>query len=183
MTKREKNILTVAALVGVVFLLTQGLPSIRGAYQARTEQIAQLQLEIERELRLIEDTPLWSERRDEVEARGVELSGQLFQENSIPLISASVQRLVRDYATQNDITVTSTKLAESTSTEGWLLVEQELSILTSKQSNILRFLEQIETSRPLLAVNSISIRRNRNQYAGTITVVGFSKAATQVDKR
>ena len=183
MTKREKNILQLAALVGVVFLLTQGLPSIRAAYQSRAEQQAQLQLEIEREQRLIEDAAQWSERRAEVEARGNDLSDRLFQESSIPLISATMQRLLRDYATQSDINVTSTKLAESSSTDGWLLVQQELSILTSNQSNILRFLERVETSRPMLAVSTFSIRRNRNQYAGTITVVGFSKSATQGDAR
>lgn len=177
MTKREKNILFAALAVGVVFVLTQGLPTIKSQYNARSEKIAELQTGLERERKLIEDAQMWNERRAQVLIRGDELTSQLFQDNSIPLVSANIQRLVRDYATETNVSITSTKLAESMETEGWLLVEQELTIITSNQNYILNFLEKIETSSPLLGVSSFSVRRNRNQYAGTITVVGFSRTA------
>lgn len=175
MTKREKNIVFAALAVGLVFVLTQGLPAIKNQYAARADQVAALQTSLERERRLIEDAQMWSERREQVLARGDELTGQIFQDNSIPLVSANMQRLVRDYANESNVAITSTKLAESMETEGWLLVEQELTIVTSDQNFILNFLDRIETSSPLLGVSSFSVRRNRNQYAGTITVVGFSR--------
>lgn len=175
MTKREKKILFAALAIGVVFALTQGLPAVKSQYSARAVKIEQLQTNLERERRLIEDAQMWSERRAQVLARSDELTGQLFQDNSIPLVSASIQRLVREYANETNVSITSTKLAESMETEGWLLVEQELSIVTDNQNAILGFLDQIETSSPLLGVSGFSVRRNRNQYAGTITVVGFSR--------
>ncbi len=175
MTKREKNILILASVVGVVFILTQGLPGIRSFYGERDERISQLQTDVQREQRLIEDAELWSERRAAAELRGTDLGDRLFQDNSIPLISANIQRLVREYANEAGVNITSTKLAESMSADGWLLVEQELSILTDSQSNIMELLNSIETSDPLLGVSDFSVRRNRNQYSGTITVVGFSR--------
>ena len=179
MTKREKNIMFAALAVGVVFLFTQGFPAIKSTYGARADVLEQLQTSVERERRLIEDSQMWSERREEVLTRGNELATQLFQDTSIPLVSANIQRLVREYANEVDVAITSTKLAESMETDGWLLVEQELSINTNDQSNILSFLNKIESSSPLLGISSFSIRRNRNQYAGTITVVGFSRTAPQ----
>tara|TARA_R110002167_G_scaffold119582_1_gene296927 strand:+ start:59 stop:616 length:558 start_codon:yes stop_codon:yes gene_type:complete len=179
MTKREKNILYAALAVGFVFVLTQGFPAIKNQYGARADRIEELQTNLERERRLIEDEQMWSERRAQVLVRGDELAAQLFQDNSIPLVSANMQRLVRDYANEANVSITSTKLAESMETDGWLLVEQELSIVTSDQSYILSFLDKIETSSPLLGVSSFSVRRNRNQYAGTITVVGFSRTTAQ----
>lgn len=175
MTKREKNIVMLAAVVGVVFVLTQGLPSLKNIYGTRSEAIAQLQTDILREQSLIEDAQLWSERREDAQLRGNDLGARLFQETSIPLISANIQRLVREYANEAEVNITSTKLAESMSADGWLLVEQELSILTDNQAKVMALLSSIETSDPLLGVSTFSIRRNRNQYAGTITVVGFSR--------
>jgi len=99
----------------------------------------------------------------------------LFQESSTALISASMQRLVRDLASEQGISITSTKLAESMETDGWLLVEQELSLITDNQQNLLQLLRSLDTATPWLGVSSFSIRRNRNQYAGTLTVVGFSQ--------
>ncbi len=176
MTKREKNILILASVVGVVFILTQGLPSIKSFYGDRNDRISQLETDVQRQQRLIEDAQLWSERREAVQLRSTDLGERLFQENSIPLISANIQRLVREYATEAGVNITSTKLAESMSADGWLLVEQELSILTDSQGNIMDLLNSIETSDPLLGVSDFSVRRNRNQYSGTITVVGFSRS-------
>lgn len=179
MTKREKNILGLALVVGVIFVLTKGYPAIQRVYAARAETIEQLETNLGRERRLIEDAQMWSERRAEVETLGAELTTQLFQDTSIPLVSANLQRLVREYATQSNVSITSTKLAESMETDGWLLVEQELSIMTGNQNYILELLRKIETSSPLLGVSAFSVRRNRNQYVGTITVVGFSRTMPQ----
>ena len=86
---------------------------------------------------------------------------------------------MRDYANDAGVNITSTKLAESMSADGWLLVEQELSVVTDDQSKIMALLTSIENSDPLLGVSTFSVRRNRNQYAGTITVVGFSRTNNQ----
>ncbi len=175
MTKREKNILLLAVAVGVVFAISQGLPTVRGLYAERTAVIEQVRTDIERERRLIEEEQSWQERSAAIETQLQELGTQVFQGASVPLISANIQRIVRDHATQTAISVTSTRLAESMTTDGWLLVEQELSVQTDNQTNLMHFLQRLEESRPRLRVTTFSVRRNRNQYAGTITVMGFSR--------
>lgn len=175
MTKREKNILALALLVGVVFAVTQVLPAARAWYAQGAARVDQLQTEIAREQRLQETAADWAERRAAVQAREDALDAMLFQENSVALISASIQRLVRDLAGETGIAITSTKLAEAMETDGWRLVEQELSLQTDNQDNMLRLLRSLETATPWLGVSSFSVRRNRNQYSGTLTVVGFSR--------
>lgn len=176
MTKREKNIIWVAAAVGVIFILSQGLPAVRSLYAQRNVTIESVRSDIERETRLLENTELWQERRLETESRLNELGAQVFSGDSVPLISANIQRMVRDYANQIGVTITSTRLATPMQTDDWLLVEQELSFLTDNQTNLLTFLQRLETSTPWLGVSAFSVRRNRNQYAGNIKVVGFSRA-------
>ncbi|MDP1933010.1 MAG: GspMb/PilO family protein [Gammaproteobacteria bacterium] len=175
MTRREKNILLLAIVVGIVFAISQGLPMVRGFYSARAAVIDQVRIDIERERRLIEEEELWRERGAAIETQLQALDAQVFQGASVPLISANIQRIVRDHATQSGISVTSTRLAESMEADGWLLVEQELSVQTNNQNNIMQFLQRLEESRPWLGVTAFSVRRNRNQYAGTITVMGFSR--------
>jgi len=175
MTKREKNILALALVVGAVFALTQALPAARAWHAQGAARVDQLQTEIAREQRLQETAADWAERRAGVEAREEALDAMLFEESSVALISASIQRLVRDLAGETGISITSTKLAESMETDGWLLVEQELSLLTDNQENMLRLVRSLEAATPWLGVSSFSVRRNRNQYAGILTVVGFSR--------
>ncbi len=177
MTKREKNILFVALAVGVVFALTQGWPSARAKYSERASFIEQTRNDIEREKRLIADATQWLERRQQTELRLQSLGQDLFQGDSVPMISANIQRVVRDYANQTGISITSTKLAEAMETDGWVLVQQEITILTDNQRNTMAFLQRLEQSSPRLGVSTFAIRRNRNQYAGTLTVVGFSRTA------
>lgn len=174
MTRREKNILLVAVAIAIVFVASQVLPAVRAIHAERAASIEQIRIDIDRERRLIEDAQSWRERSGAIETQLQELSSRLFQGASIPLISANIQRIVRDHATQSGIAITSTRLAESMETDGWLLVEQELSLQTESQSNLMRFLQSLENSRPWLGVTNFSVRRNRNQYAGTITVMGFS---------
>ena len=60
---RERNILTLAGIVAVIFIGTAIFPVIRAAYQERQEAIEDLLLDINREQRLIENTQSWLERR------------------------------------------------------------------------------------------------------------------------
>lgn len=175
MTKREKNIIWLAAVVGVIFIFSQGFPAVRAFYAQRAASIVEVQNEIERERRLLENTEVWQERRLAIEQRLNELGAQVFTGDSVPLISANIQRMVREYANQAGVNITSTRLAEPLQTDDWLLVEQELSFLTDNQTNLLTFFQRLETSTPWLGVSAFSVRRNRNQYAGDIKVVGFSR--------
>jgi len=176
MTKRERNILLAAVVVGAVFLAAQALPAVLAIHEERAANIDRIRVEIDREHRLLEAAESWQQQRNETEQRREALASQVFEGTAVPLISANIQRLVRDHATSNGIAVTSVGLAESLQREGWLLVQQELSFQTADQRNLLAFLQALDASRPWLAVSSFSVRLNRNQYAGEITVVGFSRS-------
>ncbi|MGH8467236.1 MAG: hypothetical protein ACRER5_24095, partial [Pseudomonas sp.] len=125
MTKRERNILFLALAVGVVFLATQALPMVSAIYADRAANIDNIRLDIERERRLVETAERWQQQRMETEQRRSELGTQVFEGSAVPLISANIQRMVRDHANDNGIAVTSTRLSESLQSEGWLLVQQE----------------------------------------------------------
>jgi hypothetical protein len=178
---REKRILLLAAVVAVVFLITQVFPMISGIYQQRQESIDRVLLDVQREQRLIENSELWQQRSETVLARQAELEQQVFIAATAPLIEAAIQRDLTAYARDAGIGVTSTRLAEQIQTEGWQLVSQEMAFRTDDAANSVAFLEQLEQSRPRLFVTEFSLDRTRNQYTGSITVVGFARVGEAVN--
>jgi len=173
---RERNILTLAGIVAVIFIGTAILPVIRAAYQERQEAIEDLLLNINREQRLIENTQNWLERRVEVERRTQELEQQIFSGDTIPLVEADISGDLSRYTRNSGITVGSTRLAERLETDGWLMISQEMSFRTTEVSNTLGFLNSLENSAPRLFVTDFTVNRARNQFSGTITVVGFARS-------
>ena len=186
LTAREKNILRLALVLALLIALSNGIPVIRDAYQARAERIERLRLDIAREQRLLEDTTLWQQRRQDIDQQLQSLDARLFTGNdstpgarlTVPVLAANIQRRVRQIAQETGVTITQSSLAESRETDDWLLVEQTLSFNLDNQNNTLAFLAQLDESRPWLAVSYFSMRRTRNMYSGEITVVGFSSDTT-----
>lgn len=172
---REKNILIVAGIVLMVFASTRLFPALNAIYQSRADSIESVQLDIEREQRLIANTASWRERRVAVESQRSELQAQIFSGETVPIIEANIQRALSQYARDSSITVSSTRLAERLESDGWLLVSQEMSFRTDDAANTVTFLQKLETSVPRLHVSDFSLSRNRNQYTGSITVVSFAR--------
>lgn len=175
-SKRERNILILAAAVALVFILTSGWPAITSAYAQRQDNIESVEIDIAREQRLIENTASWRERRVEVESQIAELHRQTFTGETIPIVEANIQRALSLQARDSGITVSSTRLADRLLTDDWLLISQEMSFRTNDQANTARFLERLENSVPRLRVTALNINRSRNQYSGSITVVGFARS-------
>jgi len=175
-SKREKNILMLAGLVVLVFIATRALPAIQNIYQERAAGIDALLLDMEREVRLIENTLNWRERRVIVEEQTAELDRQIFSGDTIPLVEAGIQRDLSQYARDSGVTVSSTRLAEQLETGSWLMISQEMSFRTGNAANTVSFLRRLENSEPRLYVKDLSISRSRNQYTGSITVVGFARS-------
>jgi len=184
LTAREKNILRLALLLALIIGLSNGIPVIRSAYQERAERIERLQLDIAREQRLLDDVALWEQRRQDIEQQLQTLDARLFTGSAadgrptVPVLAANIQRRVRQIAQETGVTITQSSLAESREADGWLLVEQTLAFNLDNQGNTMDFLNQLDESRPWLAVSYFSMRRTRNLYSGEITVVGFSRAGT-----
>lgn len=183
MTRREKSILYAGAAVVVLMVLLRGLPVAGEIYAERKETIALIRDDIAREQNLTAATEEWRTRRDDIENRLAQLQTQVFETSTLPLLTANLQRIVRQYANDASVSITSTKLAEPLETDGWLLVEQELLFTMDNQSNSLGFLRRLEESQPWLGVTSFTMRRNRNQYSGSVTVVGFSRSGSEQSTR
>ncbi len=176
LSKRERNILLLAAIVTLVFIGSSGWPAVQSVYAQRQANIESVESDIAREQRLIENTVSWRERRVEVESMLAELNNQLFSGETIPIVEANIQRSLSRLARESGITVSSTRLADRLLTDGWLLIRQEMSFRTNNQAYTVRFLERLENSAPRLRVTGFKINRNRNQYSGSITVVGFARS-------
>lgn len=175
-SQRERNILILAAVVALIFLSTSGWPAIKSVYTQRQDNIEGVEIDIAREQRLIKNTASWRERRVEVESQIDELHNQLFSGATIPIVEANIQRALSGHARDTGITVSSTRLADRLISDDWLLISQEMSFRTSDQMNTARFLERLETSAPRLWVTGFTVNRSRNQYSGSITVVGFARS-------
>ena len=175
-SKRERNIIILAGIVAVAFAVTSILPAAQGVYQRRGEAIEDVNLQIERERRLFDESITWRSRRAEVESIEAELSNQVFAGETIPIIEANIQRALTQYARDARISVTSTRLAERLDTDGWIMVRQEMAYRTTDAANTINFLQSLETSSPRLWVSDFSIDRTRNQFSGSITVVGFARS-------
>ncbi len=174
-TKREKNILVLAALVAVVFVFAQLVPALQGIHERRQETIEEVLLAIIREERLIEDSLDWRERRINAQVQQADMESQIFTGDTIPLIEASIQRDLSQHARDSGLAVASTRLAERLQSNDWLLISQEVSFRTGDANNIVTFLQRLENSVPRLWIKDFSFDRSRNQYSGSITVVGFAR--------
>jgi hypothetical protein len=84
--------------------------------------------------------------------------------------------VLSQHARDSGITVASTRLADRLETAGWLMISQEMSFRTSEDGNTIEFLEKLENSTPKLRVTDFNLSRSRNQYSGSITVVGFARS-------
>jgi hypothetical protein len=173
---RERNILILAVIIAVVFAATSIYPALTDVYQGREQTLEQLQLDIEREQRLIANTADWRERRVAVELAMAELETQTFDGETIPIIEANIQRELSLHARESQITVASTRLAETLETDGWLLISQEMSYRTIDAANTVNFLQKLEQALPRLRVIDFNVNRSRNQYSGSITVAGFTRS-------
>ena len=174
-SSREKNILMLAALVALIFFVSSVGPTISAKYRERAENIDGVSLDIEREQRLIADTDVWRERALAAQQAQAELELQVFEGGTIPVIEANIQRELSADARESGITVISTRLAERLEADAWVLISQEMSFNTSNAANTIAFLQKLEESEPRLRVIDFSISRSRNQYSGSITVVGFAR--------
>jgi hypothetical protein len=176
--QREKRILGLAAFVAVVFLLTNGVPALLDVFRSRNLQIENLRADIDREQRLIDGADDWAQRRADADQRLSDIESSLFTAGSAALLAAAIQRQAREIGSENGLIVTSVSLAESNISADWLMVEQTMSFALGDQNSMLRFLNALKQSEPFLGVSSLDLRRNRNQYIGEITVVGFSRLTT-----
>jgi hypothetical protein len=123
---------------------------------------------------LIEMQDYWMEQEVLKQAEVADLESWIFEGANANLIGNSVQRTLRQAADQSGVIVRETRVAQYSNAGDWLMVSQEMSF-TLDQNQILPFLNALQQTRPRLHIAAFTVARNRRQFTGNITVVGFSR--------
>ena len=175
MTSNLKKLAVLAGVLVALVLVVRVLPMAYGFYRQGREDIALLEERIERYQTLIQEQDQWMERETLKQTEIADFESWIFQGDNPNLIGSSVQRALRQAVEQAGITVRETPVALYDHAGEWLLVSQEMSF-TLEERQILPFLNALQALRPRLHIAALSIARNRRQFTGSITVVGFSRA-------
>ncbi|MES2604019.1 MAG: type II secretion system protein GspM [Pseudomonadota bacterium] len=174
MKRSEKQLLTMAAVIFALLLVVRVVPMLVDYYRQGREDIALQQERRDRLRTLIVETSQWQEREQLKMAEVQDLQSWVFPGTDPNLVSSSLQRSLRQLVAGSGAELRETGVARYSYVGDWLMVEQDMNFALS-QDAILPFLRALQASRPHLHVNAFSINRNRRQYTGSLTVVGFSR--------
>lgn len=175
MIKRTQNLVILLGILFALVLAVRIVPMLYNYYQQGKEDIALLQERRARSEQLIIDVDRWKENEILKQAEIADLESWIFDGTNPNLVGSSVQRSLRQAVEKANVSIREMSVAEYNYIDNWLMVSQEMDFSVD-QASILPFLNAVQELRPRLHVRSFSVTRNRRQYTGTITVVGFSRA-------
>lgn len=175
MNRNEKTLLLIAVLLFAVLLVVRVVPLVTGYYRQGREEVALLEERIARLQALSAATAEWQERARLKEAEVADLAGWVFPGNDPNLVSSSVQRALRQVVEGSNVSLRETGVARYSRVGQWLRVEQDADFSLGQEA-MLPFLAALEAQRPRLQVAAFSLSRNRRQYTGSLTVVGFARS-------
>ena len=175
MIKRTQNLAILAGIMFALVLMLRIVPMLYNYYQRGQEDIALLQERRDRYEQLIIDVDRWKENETLKQAEIADLESWIFDGTNPNLVGSSVQRSLRQAVEQTNVSIREMSVAEYNYIDNWLMVSQQMDFSVD-QANILPFLTALQELRPRLHVSAFSMSRNRRQYTGNITVVGFSRA-------
>jgi hypothetical protein len=175
MKRNEKNLLLLAGVLFGLVLIVRIVPMLFNYYQQNREDLALLQERKDRYQQLILDVDRWQETQTLKLAETADLESWIFEGTNPNLVGSSVQRSLRQAVEQSSVNIREMSVAQYNYIDDWLMVSQEMNFAL-EQANILPFLSALQATRPRLHVSAFNVTRNRSQYTGSITVVGFSRA-------
>jgi hypothetical protein len=173
--KRTQNLAVLAGIMFVLLLAVRIVPMLYNYYQRGQEDIALLQERRDRYEQLIIDVDRWKENEILKQAEIADLESWIFEGANPSLVGSSVQRSLRQAVEKANVSIREMSVAEYNYVDNWLMVSQKMDFSVD-QANILPFLNALQELRPRLHVSAFTVTRNRRQYTGSITVVGFSRA-------
>jgi len=176
MKRNEKQLIMIAAALFALVLVVRVLPLLFDYYRQGRDDIALLQERAERLRTLIVETSEWQEREQLKQAEVTDLESWVFPGTDPNLISSSIQRSLRQLVADSGLELREIGVARYNRTGDWLLVEQDIKFALDQQQ-ILGFLQSLQGARPRLHITEFSVDRNRRQYTGSLTVVGFGRTA------
>jgi hypothetical protein len=175
MKRNEKQLVIIAGALFALVLVVRVLPLLFDYYRQSREDIALLEERADRLRTLIVETSEWQEREQLKQAEIIDLESWVFPGTDPNLISSSLQRSVRQLVADYGIELRELGVARYNRADSWLLVEQDISFSLDQQQ-ILPFVQALQSARPRLHIATFSISRNRRQYTGNLTVVGFGRS-------
>lgn len=175
MNRSEKNLLLIAGLLFALLLVVRVVPLVTGYYRQGREEIALLEERRARLQALTAATREWQERARLKQAEVADLASWVFPGNDPNLVSSSVQRALRQVVEGSNVSLRETGVARYSRVGQWLRVEQDADFSLGQEA-MLPFLAALEAQRPRLQVAAFSLNRNRRQYTGSLTVVGFARS-------
>ncbi len=176
MKRSEKNLLMLFGALFLLVLLVRVLPMAVNYYRSGREEIALLKEREARYRSLIVDTAQWQQREQLKSAEVTDMQTWIFPGSDPNLVSSSIQRSLRQLMAESGVELREAGVARYSYVGKWLMVEQDMSFALN-QPAILPFLRALDASRPRLQISAISIARNRKQFTGSLTVVGFARTA------
>jgi Type II secretion system (T2SS), protein M subtype b len=178
MKRSEKQLVAILGVLFALVLVVRVVPLLFDYYRQGREDIALLQERVERYRTLIVETSQWQEREQLKTAEVTDLQNWVFAGTDANLVSSSVQRSLRQLVASTGVELRETGVARYSYVGDWLMVEQDMDFALDQEA-ILPFLQALQAARPRLQIAAFSINRNRRQYTGELTVVGFSRTEKQ----
>lgn len=174
MKRSERQLVIIAGVLFALVLVVRVLPLLYGYYRQSREDIALLEERADRLRTLIVETSEWQEREQLKRAEITDLESWVFPGTDPNLISSSLQRSVRQLMADHGLELRELGVARYNRVGKWLQVEQDIDFSLDQQE-ILPFLQTLQSARPRLHIAKFSISRNRRQFTGSLTVVGFGR--------
>ena len=174
----NRRLITLFLLVLIIFLSFRVVPMA-------AEWTASLGTDIERLVdrrdqleRLLESREEWRGRLEKLTGSETTVTARSLPGGRPEVASARLQSLLRDYADEAGVEVSSLSLPEVEVFGSWRLLQQVLT-LQGTEAAVLDFLDRLESGRKLIRVVGFNMRKDRTTLLGSATVVGFAPLAAQ----
>jgi len=174
----NRRLIQLFLLVLVIFLSFKVVPMAREWKESLGMDIERLVDRRDQLDRLLGKREEWSGRLDKLTHSGKDLGLRSLPGGRPEVASARLQSLLRGYADEAGVEISSLSLPEIESAGSWNLL-QEVVTMRGTEAEMLGFLDRVESGRKLLRVVGFEMRKDRSELYGAATVVGFSPLERQ----
>ncbi|MCP5011249.1 MAG: hypothetical protein GY942_14810 [Aestuariibacter sp.] len=178
----NRRLIQLFLLVLVIFLSFRVAPMAgewKASLGADIEQLADRRDQLDR---LLERREEWRGRMKKLTNSETTVGARSLPGGRPEVASARLQSLLRGYAEEVGVDVSSLSLPEIEVVGSWRLLQQVVT-MQGTEAAVLGFLERLESGEKLLRVVGFNMRQNRSNLHGSATVVAFSPlTAEQKDK-
>ncbi|MCB1873394.1 MAG: hypothetical protein KDI49_15580 [Gammaproteobacteria bacterium] len=122
---------------------------------------------------LLESREEWRGRLDSLTNSETSVGARSLPGGRPEVASARLQSVLRSYADEAGVEVSSLSLPEFEVVGAWRLLQQVVT-MQGTEASVLGFLERMESGEMLLRVVGFEMREDRRNLYGSVTVVGFA---------